>query len=76
MEAQRQLQLFKDPNDAYEKRGYANAVSELRAVIQELYQDRSDHIGQELATADSIIEGAEDARGTDDDAEPKPKWGY
>lgn len=60
-ESQKQLQLFKDSNDAYEKRGFANAISMLRDVFRTLYDERSDHIGQEQVTAqkNSIIEGDE-----------------
>lgn len=66
MEAQKQLQLFRNSNDAFERRGYANAISMLNDVLRTLYDDRSDHIGQELEIAqnkDSNIEGDEDATG-------------
>ncbi len=61
MEAQKQLQLFKDSNDAYERRGFANALSMIHDVLRTLYDERSDHIGQEQVTAQkhSIIEGDE-----------------
>lgn len=55
-EAQRQLQLFHNANDAYERRGFANAVTMLNEVMRTLYDDRSDHIGQEVAKAKPIIE--------------------
>lgn len=63
MEAQKQLQLFRNSNDAFERRGYANAISMLNDVLRTLYDDRSDHIGQELEIAqnkDSNIEGTSD----------------
>jgi hypothetical protein len=75
-EAQRQLQLFKNAEDAYEKRGYANAVTELRALMQSLYSERSDHIGQELETADSIIEGASNGQRRPEQSEPEPEFHY
>lgn len=60
-QAQKQLQLFKNSNDAFERRGYANAITMLHDVLRTLYDDRSDHIGQEQLTAqrNSIIEGAQ-----------------
>lgn len=36
-EALKQLQLFKDSNDAFEKRGYANFATMMREVIENLY---------------------------------------
>lgn len=37
--AREQLQLFKDSNDAFEKRGYANAVSNIKDTIEKLYNE-------------------------------------
>lgn len=61
-EAQRQLSLFKDPNDAYSRRGFATAITMMKEFLESLYADRSDHIGQELEKAqnNSIIEGKQD----------------
>lgn len=36
--AQQQLQLFKSPEEAFERRGYANAMSEIRDFLENLYK--------------------------------------
>ena len=37
-EALRQLQLFKDSNDAFQRRGYANAITLIREISESLYR--------------------------------------
>lgn len=37
MEALKQLQLFKDSNDAFQRRGYANAITLIREISESLY---------------------------------------
>lgn len=63
VEAQRQLSLFQNAEDAYSRRGFATAITMMKEFLESLYDDRSDHIGQELAKAQPIIEENEDATG-------------
>lgn len=66
-EAQVQLQLFKNSEDAFERRGFANAVTMIRDIIKTLYDERSDLVEttQAIEIADQPNRGAltEDATG-------------
>src|SRR6266550_567111 len=41
-EALQQVALFKDPNEAFERRGYCNAVTKLYATFVHLYDNRGE----------------------------------
>lgn len=72
MEAQRQLQLFKDSDDAFEKRGFANGISMIRDIARTLYDERADL--QSIEIANQSNRGAL----TDDDGreERGPSFAY
>lgn len=59
-EAQVQLQLFKNSEDAFERRGFANAVTMIRDIIKTLYDERSDLVEttQAIEIADQPNRGA------------------
>jgi hypothetical protein len=50
-EAQRQLQMFKDSNDAYERRGYANGLTKILDILKTLHdgpvESQSPPIGED-----------------------------
>lgn len=55
MEALKQLQLFKDSNDAFQRRGYANALTLIREISESLYNVV--RLGKEIKQEVPIVEG-------------------
>ena len=53
-EALKQLQLFQDSNDAFQRRGYANAITLIREITESLYNVV--RLGREIKQAEPIDE--------------------
>lgn len=75
-EALKQLQLFKDSNDAFQRRGYANAISLTREIVECLYNVTK--LGSEIkqeAPIDELttLSGAGNGHGN---GEERRDWGY
>lgn len=69
-EALRNLQTFKDSNDAFEKRGYANALSSVREVAESLYNVPTTSTDNKLILGEGVENGGREGE------ESRPEFQY